>query len=173
MSDPKLIKKIIKTVNIPVMAKVRIGHFVEAQMLEALGIDFIDESEVLTPADEKNHIDKHDIKTPFVNGATYIGEACRRIVDGAAMIRTNGEAGVKTSLSSIKSISKASSTCASAKCPILHLAITGIETDFCIFLIISGSLILDMPPSLRMSDGILSRAITAHAPAFSAIIACS
>ena len=93
MSSVETIQEIMTSVSIPVMAKSRIGHFVEAQMLEALGIDFIDESEVLTPADEKNHIDNHDIKTPFVNGATNIGEACRRIGEGAAMIRTKGEAG--------------------------------------------------------------------------------
>ena len=93
MSSVETIQEVIDSVSIPVMAKARIGHFVEAQMLESLGIDFIDESEVLTPADDKNHIYKHDIKTPFVNGATDIGEACRRIGEGAAMIRTKGEAG--------------------------------------------------------------------------------
>ncbi|WP_018466229.1 pyridoxal 5'-phosphate synthase lyase subunit PdxS [Calidithermus timidus] len=93
MSDPKIIKEIMAAVSIPVMAKVRIGHFVEAQILEALGVDFIDESEVLTPADESFHIDKHAFKVPFVCGATNIGEALRRIGEGAAMIRTKGEAG--------------------------------------------------------------------------------
>ncbi|RIH88546.1 pyridoxal 5'-phosphate synthase lyase subunit PdxS [Calidithermus roseus] len=93
MSDPKIIKEIMGAVSIPVMAKVRIGHFVEAQILEALGVDFIDESEVLTPADESFHIDKHAFKVPFVCGATNIGEALRRIGEGAAMIRTKGEAG--------------------------------------------------------------------------------
>ncbi|MER3444226.1 Pyridoxal 5'-phosphate synthase subunit PdxS [Calidithermus terrae] len=93
MSDPKVIKEIMGAVSIPVMAKVRIGHFVEAQILEALGVDFIDESEVLTPADESFHIDKHAFKVPFVCGATNIGEALRRIGEGAAMIRTKGEAG--------------------------------------------------------------------------------
>jgi pyridoxal 5'-phosphate synthase pdxS subunit len=93
MSDPKLIKEIKKAVSIPVMAKVRIGHFVEAQILEALKIDYIDESEVLTPADEKYHIDKTKFKIPFVCGATNLGEALRRIGEGAAMIRTKGEAG--------------------------------------------------------------------------------
>ena len=88
MSSVEVIQEVMDTVSIPVMAKARIGHFVEAQMLEELGIDFIDESEVLTPADDVNHISKHDIKTPFVNGATNIGEACRRIGEGAAMIRT-------------------------------------------------------------------------------------
>lgn len=93
MSDPKLIKEIMKAVSIPVMAKVRIGHFVEAQILEALGADYIDESEVLTPADEKYHVDKSKFKIPFVCGARNLGEALRRIAEGAAMIRTKGEAG--------------------------------------------------------------------------------
>ena len=93
MADPKKIFEIMETVNIPVMAKVRIGHFVEAQVLEALEIDFIDESEVLTPADEYNHIDKKKFKVPFVCGARNLGEALRRIGEGAAMIRTKGEAG--------------------------------------------------------------------------------
>jgi pyridoxal 5'-phosphate synthase pdxS subunit len=93
MSDPELILKIMETVSIPVMAKCRIGHFVEAQILEAIGIDYIDESEVLTPADEANHIYKHDFKVPFVCGCRNLGEALRRIGEGAAMIRTKGEAG--------------------------------------------------------------------------------
>ena len=93
MSDPKMIKEIQEAVSIPVMAKVRIGHFVEAQILEALEVDFIDESEVLTPADDKYHIIKSDFKVPFVCGATNIGEALRRIGEGASMIRTKGEAG--------------------------------------------------------------------------------
>ncbi len=93
MSDPLLIKQIKKAVTIPVMAKVRIGHFVEAQILEALDIDYIDESEVLTPADEENHIDKTKFKLPFVCGCRNLGEALRRINEGAAMIRTKGEAG--------------------------------------------------------------------------------
>lgn len=93
MSDPEMILGIMDTVTIPVMAKARIGHFVEAQILEALGVDFIDESEVLTPADETNHIYKQDFKVPFVCGATNLGEALRRIGEGAAMIRTKGEAG--------------------------------------------------------------------------------
>ena len=93
MSDPKMIKAIMKAVSIPVMAKVRIGHFVEAQILEALGIDYIDESEVLTPADEKYHVDKSKFKVPFVCGCRNLGEALRRINEGAAMIRTKGEAG--------------------------------------------------------------------------------
>jgi len=93
MSDPKIIKEIKNAVTIPVMAKCRIGHIVEAQVLEALGIDYIDESEVLTPADESFHIDKHAFKIPFVCGARNLGEALRRIGEGAAMIRTKGEAG--------------------------------------------------------------------------------
>ena len=93
MSDPKLIREICEAVTIPVMAKCRIGHFVEAQILEALKIDYIDESEVLTPADESHHINKHDFKVPFVCGARNLGEALRRIGEGAAMIRTKGEAG--------------------------------------------------------------------------------
>ncbi len=93
MSDPELILKIMEAVTIPVMAKVRIGHFVEAQILEALGVDYIDESEVLTPADEEHHINKHPFKVPFVCGARNLGEALRRIGEGAAMIRTKGEAG--------------------------------------------------------------------------------
>ena len=93
MSDPSMIVGIMEAVTIPVMAKARIGHFVEAQVLEALGVDYIDESEVLTPADEKNHIDKHAFKIPFVCGCRNLGEALRRIAEGAAMIRTKGEAG--------------------------------------------------------------------------------
>ncbi|MDP6459882.1 MAG: pyridoxal 5'-phosphate synthase lyase subunit PdxS [Candidatus Hydrothermarchaeota archaeon] len=93
MADPKKIQEIMDTVTIPVMAKVRIGHFVEAQILEGMGVDFIDESEVLTPADEHNHIDKVKFRVPFVCGARNLGEALRRIGEGAAMIRTKGEAG--------------------------------------------------------------------------------
>ena len=93
MSDPSMIAEIIESVSIPVMAKARIGHFVEAQILESLGVDYIDESEVLTPADENNHINKHDFKVPFVCGCRDLGEALRRIGEGAAMIRTKGEAG--------------------------------------------------------------------------------
>ncbi len=96
MANPKLIKEIIGAVSIPVMAKARIGHFAEAQILQELGVDFIDESEVLTPADEAHHIDKHAFKTPFVCGARNLGEALRRIAEGAAMIRTKGEAGPAT-----------------------------------------------------------------------------
>lgn len=118
MSDPKMIKEIQDAVSIPVMAKVRIGHFVEAQILEALNIDFIDESEVLTLADDKYHIDKESFKVPFVCGATNIGEALRRIGEGASMIRTKGEAGtgdvvnavthMRTMTEQIKDIQKAS-----------------------------------------------------------------
>lgn len=93
MADPSIIEKIMKVVTVPVMAKVRIGHFVEAQILEALDVDYIDESEVLTPADEEHHINKWDFKVPFVCGARNLGEALRRIGEGAAMIRTKGEAG--------------------------------------------------------------------------------
>jgi len=102
MSDPDLIEGIIKAVSIPVMAKARIGHFVEAQILEALGVDFIDESEVLTPADEKFHINKHSFKVPFVCGATNLGEALRRIGEGAAMIRTKGEAGTGNVIEAVR-----------------------------------------------------------------------
>jgi len=93
MSDPGMIKEIIQSVTIPVMAKCRIGHFVEAQVLQALGVDYVDESEVLTPADEEHHVDKHQFKVPFVCGCRNLGEALRRIGEGAAMIRTKGEAG--------------------------------------------------------------------------------
>lgn len=118
MSDPKMIQEIQKSVSIPVMAKVRIGHFVEAQILEAIGIDFIDESEVLTPADETFHINKKDFKAPFVCGARNLGEALRRINEGASMIRTKGEAGtgnvveavrhMRTIMNDIKRVKKAS-----------------------------------------------------------------
>ena len=93
MSDPELILQIMDAVTIPVMAKCRIGHFVEAQILEAIGVDYIDESEVLTPADDAHHISKHPFKVPFVCGCRNLGEALRRIGEGAAMIRTKGEAG--------------------------------------------------------------------------------
>jgi pyridoxal 5'-phosphate synthase pdxS subunit len=93
MADPTVVEAIMKAVTIPVMAKCRIGHFVEAQVLEALGVDYIDESEVLTPADESHHVWKHDFKVPFVCGCRNLGEALRRIAEGAAMIRTKGEAG--------------------------------------------------------------------------------
>ncbi len=102
MSDPKMIKEIMESVTIPVMAKCRIGHFAEAQVLESLGIDYIDESEVLTPADEKYHIDKHKFKVPFVCGCRDLGEALRRMNEGAAMIRTKGEAGTGNVVEAVK-----------------------------------------------------------------------
>ncbi len=102
MSDPKMIKEIMAAVSIPVMAKVRIGHFIEARILEAIGVDYIDESEVLTPADERLHVYKGDFKVPFVCGATNLGEACRRIAEGAAMIRTKGEAGTGNVVQAVK-----------------------------------------------------------------------
>jgi pyridoxal 5'-phosphate synthase pdxS subunit len=102
MASPALIKEIIQSVSIPVMAKARIGHFAEAQILEHLGVDFIDESEVLTPADETHHIDKHAFRTPFVCGARDLGEALRRIAEGAAMIRTKGEAGTGDVVHAVK-----------------------------------------------------------------------
>lgn len=101
-SDPKMIKEIQKAVSIPVMAKVRIGHFVEAQILEALDIDYIDESEVLSPADNRYHIDKTNFKTPFVCGAKNLGEALRRISEGASMIRTKGEPGTGDVIEAVK-----------------------------------------------------------------------
>jgi pyridoxal 5'-phosphate synthase pdxS subunit len=102
MANPKLIREIMATVNIPVMAKVRIGHFAEAQILQELGVDYIDESEVLTPADEAHHVDKHAFKVPFVCGARNLGEALRRIAEGAAMIRTKGEAGTGDVVHAVK-----------------------------------------------------------------------
>ncbi len=102
MSDPKMIMEIKEAVTIPVMAKARIGHFVEAQVLEAIGVDCIDESEVLTPADDKYHINKHDFKIPFVCGCRNLGEALRRIGEGAAMMRTKGEAGTGDVIEAVK-----------------------------------------------------------------------
>jgi pyridoxal 5'-phosphate synthase pdxS subunit len=104
MSDPLLISQIMDAVTIPVMAKVRIGHFVEAQVVESLGVDYIDESEVLTPADEENHIDKHAFKVPFVCGCRDLAEALRRIAEGAAMIRTKGEAGTGNIVEAVRHI---------------------------------------------------------------------
>src|SRR5688500_1037292 len=104
MSDPSMIVGIMDAVTIPVMAKARIGHFVEAQVLEALGVDYIDESEVLTPADEEHHIDKHAFKVPFVCGCRDLGEALRRISEGAAMIRTKGEAGTGNIVEAVRHI---------------------------------------------------------------------
>ncbi len=106
MADPIIIERIKKAVTIPVMAKVRIGHFVEAQILEALGVDFIDESEVLTPADEEHHIDKWKFKVPFVCGARDLGEALRRINEGASMIRTKGEAGTGNVVEAVRHMRK-------------------------------------------------------------------
>ena len=102
MANPKLIKQIMSTVSIPVMAKCRIGHFAEAQILQEIGVDYIDESEVLTPADEEHHVDKHAFNTPFVCGARNLGEALRRIAEGAAMIRTKGEAGTGDVVHAVK-----------------------------------------------------------------------
>ncbi|ABF45404.1 pyridoxal phosphate synthase yaaD subunit [Deinococcus geothermalis DSM 11300] len=102
MSDPRMIKEIIEAVTIPVMAKVRIGHFVEAQILEAIGVDFIDESEVLTPADDQYHIEKTQFRVPFVCGAKNLGEALRRIGEGASMIRTKGEAGTGNIIEAVR-----------------------------------------------------------------------
>jgi len=106
MSDPKMIKQIKATVKIPVMAKVRIGHFVEAQILQAIGIDYIDESEVLSPADDVYHVDKTKFETPFVCGATDLGEALRRIQEGACMIRTKGEAGTGDVVQAVRHMRK-------------------------------------------------------------------
>jgi pyridoxal 5'-phosphate synthase pdxS subunit len=102
MASPKKIREIMEAVSIPVMAKCRIGHFAEAQILQELGVDYIDESEVLTPADEAHHVDKHAFKTPFVCGARNLGEALRRIAEGAAMIRTKGEAGTGDVVHAVK-----------------------------------------------------------------------
>jgi pyridoxal 5'-phosphate synthase pdxS subunit len=102
MASPRVIKEIMNTVNIPVMAKCRIGHFAEAQILQELGVDYVDESEVLTPADEEHHVDKHAFTTPFVCGARNLGEALRRIAEGAAMIRTKGEAGTGDVIHAVK-----------------------------------------------------------------------
>jgi pyridoxal 5'-phosphate synthase pdxS subunit len=110
MSDPTIITAIMKAVTIPVMAKCRIGHFVEAQVLQALGVDFIDESEVLTPADESHHVWKHDFKVPFVCGCRDLGEALRRISEGAAMIRTKGEAGTGNIVEAVRHMRSVQST---------------------------------------------------------------
>ena len=104
MSDPEIVQRIMDAVTIPVMAKCRIGHFVEAQVLESLGVDYIDESEVLTPADEKYHVYKHDFKVPFVCGVRELGEALRRIHEGAAMIRSKGEAGTGNIVEAVRHI---------------------------------------------------------------------
>jgi pyridoxal 5'-phosphate synthase pdxS subunit len=104
MSDPEMIKSIKRAVTIPVMAKVRIGHFVEAQILEHIGVDYIDESEVLTPADDEMHIDKHKFKVPFVCGCRDLGEALRRVNEGAAMLRTKGEAGTGNIVEAVRHV---------------------------------------------------------------------
>jgi pyridoxal 5'-phosphate synthase pdxS subunit len=106
MASPAKIREIMETVSIPVMAKVRIGHFAEAQILEAMGVDYIDESEVLTPADEEHHVDKHQFKIPFVCGARNLGEALRRIAEGAALIRTKGEAGSGNIVEAVRHLRK-------------------------------------------------------------------
>ncbi|MCX6007656.1 MAG: pyridoxal 5'-phosphate synthase lyase subunit PdxS, partial [Chloroflexi bacterium] len=110
MADPTIITAIMKAVTIPVMAKCRIGHFVEAQVLQALGVDFIDESEVLTPADEAHHVWKHDFKVPFVCGCRDLGEALRRISEGAAMMRTKGEAGTGNIVEAVRHMRSVQST---------------------------------------------------------------
>src|SRR5881398_79171 len=106
MSDPDMIQGIINAVSIPVMAKARIGHFVEAQVLQSLGVDYVDESEVLTPADEEHHIDKWQFTVPFVCGARDLGEALRRVAEGAAMIRTKGEAGTGNVVEAVRHMRK-------------------------------------------------------------------
>lgn len=115
MSDPKMIKGIIESTSIPVMAKARIGHFVEAQILEALKVDYIDESEVLTPADDEHHINKSEFKVPFVCGARNLGEALRRIQEGAAMIRTKGEAGTGNVVEAVRHMNAISTEIAELK----------------------------------------------------------
>ncbi|RMZ73247.1 pyridoxine biosynthesis [Pyrenophora seminiperda CCB06] len=115
MSDPKMIKEIMDTVTIPVMAKARIGHFVECQILEALGVDYIDESEVLTPADAIHHVSKHPFRIPFVCGCRGLGEALRRIAEGAAMIRTKGEAGTGDVIEAVRHMRTVNSEIAKAK----------------------------------------------------------
>ncbi|EMD91993.1 hypothetical protein COCC4DRAFT_25756 [Bipolaris maydis ATCC 48331] len=115
MSDPKMIKEIMDTVTIPVMAKARIGHFVECQILEALGVDYIDESEVLTPADALHHVSKHPFRIPFVCGCRNLGEALRRISEGAAMIRTKGEAGTGDVIEAVRHMRTVNAEIARAK----------------------------------------------------------
>ena len=115
MSDPNMIERIIEAVSIPVMAKARIGHFVEAQVLQSLGVDYVDESEVLTPADEDHHIDKWSFTTPFVCGALNLGEALRRIGEGAAMIRTKGEAGTGNVVEAVRHMRRITAEIGAAK----------------------------------------------------------
>ncbi|NLV99551.1 MAG: pyridoxal 5'-phosphate synthase lyase subunit PdxS [Clostridiaceae bacterium] len=132
-SDPAMIEAIVKAVRIPVMAKVRIGHFVEAQILEAIGVDFIDESEVLTPADHVYHIDKKNFKTPFVCGARNLGEALRRIAEGAAMIRTKGEAGtgdISQAVTHLRTIMAEMSQIAAMREDELYTAAKELQVDY-------------------------------------------
>ncbi|HZJ91165.1 MAG TPA: pyridoxal 5'-phosphate synthase lyase subunit PdxS [Oscillospiraceae bacterium] len=132
-SDPAMIEAIVKAVEIPVMAKVRIGHFVEAQILEAIGVDFIDESEVLTPADHVYHIDKKNFKTPFVCGARNLGEALRRIAEGAAMIRTKGEAGtgdISQAVTHLRTIMADISRIAAMREDELYVAAKDLQVDY-------------------------------------------
>lgn len=132
-SDPAMIEEIVKAVEIPVMAKVRIGHFVEAQILEAIGVDFIDESEVLTPADHTFHIDKKKFKTPFVCGARNLGEALRRIAEGASMIRTKGEAGtgdISQAVNHLRTIMADIARVAATREDELHVLAKDMQVDF-------------------------------------------
>src|SRR6202041_2932936 len=128
MANPKLIKEIMATVSIPVMAKARIGHFAEAQVLQAIGVDFIDESEVLTPADETYHIDKHAFTTPFVCGARNLGEALRRIAEGAAMIRTKGEPGTGDVVHAVQHMRQIVREIKALKLPVHNFSAGGIAT---------------------------------------------
>lgn len=132
-SDPAMIEEIVKAVEIPVMAKVRIGHFVEAQILEAIGVDFIDESEVLTPADHTFHIDKKKFNTPFVCGARNLGEALRRIAEGASMIRTKGEAGtgdISQAVNHLRTIMADIARVAATREDELHVLAKDMQVDF-------------------------------------------
>ena len=132
-SDPAMIEEIVKAVEIPVMAKVRIGHFVEAQILEAIGVDFIDESEVLTPADHTFHIDKKKFKTPFVCGARTLGAALRRIAEGASMIRTKGEAGtgdISQAVNHLRTIMADIARVAATREDELHVLAKDMQVDF-------------------------------------------
>ena len=132
-SDPAMIEEIVKAVEIPVMAKVRIGHFVEAQILEAIGVEFIDESEVLTPADHTFHIDKKKFKTPFVCGARNLGEALRRIAEGASMIRTKGEAGtgdISQAVNHLRTIMADIARVAATREDELHVLAKDMQVDF-------------------------------------------
>jgi len=129
MADPTIIEAIMKAVSIPVMAKCRIGHFVEAQVLQALGVDFIDESEVLTPADEAHHVWKHDFKVPFVCGCRDLGEALRRIGEGAAMIRTKGEAGTGNIVEAVRHMRAVMDGIhKTGKLPVVNYAAGGVAT---------------------------------------------